>query len=350
MIKSISLQNFQSHSDSTLLFNPNVNVILGASDSGKTAILRAIRKLAFNKPSGDEMKSHWGGKLQIEMFTDDAHVVYSKDKEAEYILNGGKPLKAFSTTVPDEIEKALNLSEINIQSQLDNVFLLSETPGFVASHFNKIAHLEVIDKATSNINSAIRELTSDIKYSEGQEKTLQEGLQKFQYLENFESEVEILEEQEKQLKQLCNLKEKLENIITLYWENTGSIIEYKETLELEKPINDILELIELRAKKDVEVVKLDKLIVQIEEIQSIIEKQNALLLVEKPVNDLLGLYKEKETLVNEQKRLFKALESVQGVQVRLKFAKVGYDNLYTSFEKNMGNVCILCGQNIKNLD
>jgi exonuclease SbcC len=192
MLKSIHLLNFQSHKDTTLEFSDGVNCVLGASDTGKTAIIRAIRKLAFNKPSGDEMKSHWGGKMQIEMFTDNAHIVYSKDREAEYVL-GDTHFKAFGTEVPQEIKDALNLNYLNMQAQLDSPFLLSETPGKVAEHWNSIAHLEVIDRATSNINSAIRELTADIKYSEGQEKALQESVEQFQYLETFQTEVEKLE-------------------------------------------------------------------------------------------------------------------------------------------------------------
>ena len=348
MIKQISLQNFQSHKDSTLTFDPGVNVIVGNSDSGKTAIIRAIRKLAYNKPSGDEMKSHWGGKLSIEMFTDDTHIVYNKDKEAEYIL-GDTHFKAFGTSVPEEITKALNLSEINLQSQLDAPFLLSETPGFVASHFNKIAHLEIIDQATSNINSAIRELTSDIKYSEGQEVSLKENLEKFQYLEDFESEVKVLEELEKQKAVLVDQRNKLDVNIGRLIDINEDLQEYSRILVIEKPVNDILELIEFRAKKDIEVVKLDKLICQIEEIQSNIEKQNALLLIEKPVNNLLELYKEKETLVEQRRNLNKAITNLSDTQVNLNKAKGNYDRLQGEFEKAMpvGSLCPLCGTILK---
>lgn len=347
MIKSISLQNFQSHKDSTLEFSENVNCILGASDSGKTAILRALRKLAFNKPSGDEMKSHWGGKLQIEMFTDDAHIVYSKDKEAEYIL-GDTHFKAFGTTVPDEIEKALNLSEINIQSQLDSVFLLSETPGKVAEFFNKISHLEVIDKATSNINSAIRELTSDIKYSEGQETLLTGNLEKYQHLPTFETEVTALEELDKENIKLCSDHDKLGKLLETYQKNKDAVLSYKHILELEKPVDEILADIKLRNEKDMQAEKLNKLIIQIKEVQSNLINQNSVLLVEKPVNDLLLLYKEKEIAVNERKGLFKALESIKGVQALLNVTRVNYASLHLRFEKEMGSVCILCGQNIMN--
>lgn len=81
MIKQLNIQNFQSHVDTTLEFSDGCNIIVGNSDSGKTAIIRALRWLVFHKPTGDEMRSHWGGKTKVELFIDDAHVVKSKDKE-----------------------------------------------------------------------------------------------------------------------------------------------------------------------------------------------------------------------------------------------------------------------------
>ena len=149
MIKSIHIQNIQSHEDSYLDFSSGVNIIIGSSDSGKTAIIRALRKLVWNKPSGSAIQSSWGGSSIIRLETEDGSVVWSKDKTDTYILQltGKKDLvfKAFGTSVPEEINSVLNFNEINLQNQLDTPFLLSETPGAVATHFNKIARLDKID-------------------------------------------------------------------------------------------------------------------------------------------------------------------------------------------------------------
>jgi len=56
MIKYLQIQNFQSHKDSLLEFDPGVNVIVGSSDSGKTAVIRALRWLVWNRPSGDAFR------------------------------------------------------------------------------------------------------------------------------------------------------------------------------------------------------------------------------------------------------------------------------------------------------
>lgn len=52
--RKIILVNFQSHTYSELSLSKGVNVIVGPSDSGKTAIMRALRWNMFNDPSGVE--------------------------------------------------------------------------------------------------------------------------------------------------------------------------------------------------------------------------------------------------------------------------------------------------------
>ena len=42
MIKSLHIQNFQSHKKTTLKFHKGINVVIGQSDSGKSAIIRAL--------------------------------------------------------------------------------------------------------------------------------------------------------------------------------------------------------------------------------------------------------------------------------------------------------------------
>jgi len=352
MILSLEIHNFLSHPNTLLEFVPNTNVFIGHSDSGKSAIRDALEWVVWNRPLGDSFVS-WdhvreGKGTFVKLIMDNCTVIRSKDKTDTYTIQieGKKDLvlEAFGKDVPKEVEQAINFSSINIQKQLDPIFLLSSTPGQVAEHWNSVAHLQVIDKATSNINSAIRELTSDIKYSEGQEVSLKENLEKFQYLENFESEVVILEELEKQKAILVDQRNKLDVNISRLTDIQEDLEEVSKILVIEKPVNDILELIELRATKDIEVVKLDKLICQIEEIQSNIEKQNALLIIEKPVNDLLKLYKEKEILVEQRGKLFKTVIYLKNTQVNLNKAKGNYASLHSRFEKNMPEICPLCGK------
>ena len=66
MIKQLNIHNFQSHEDSSLNFTEGVNVIIGASDSGKSAIIRALKFVVYNSPSGSDMRSWWGGETSVK--------------------------------------------------------------------------------------------------------------------------------------------------------------------------------------------------------------------------------------------------------------------------------------------
>jgi hypothetical protein len=254
--------------------------------------------------------------MEIELFTDDAHFVYSKDKESEYVL-GDTHFKAFSTDVPKEITDALRIGEANIQSQLDAPFLLSMSPGEVASFFNKVANLEKIDLGTAKVNSAIRELNSDIKYKEQQEEKLNIELSAYVYIDIFEKEVEALEELERQAQKLDASFTKLWQWQAEYYVIKDKIEYHQKTLSLEKPLNIVLNLIEERAKKDLEQVKLDRIVSQIKDIQTKIGEQSKLITLEKTVSDLLQLTKDRDLAIDKQKRLSVIVTNLKGIQVRI---------------------------------
>ena len=52
MISRVCLQNFQSHEESELELSPGINVIVGSSNSGKSAIVRAMEGVRTNRPWG----------------------------------------------------------------------------------------------------------------------------------------------------------------------------------------------------------------------------------------------------------------------------------------------------------
>jgi exonuclease SbcC len=121
MIKALFIRNFQSHKNSNLEFVPGVNVIVGLSSSGKSAILRALRWLIWNRPLGNEFRSNWGGVTHVE-----AHLGFhsghsdkvSRIKDKDEVYFGNKiEHKAFRSEVPEEVQKIFNIGEINLQQQ-----------------------------------------------------------------------------------------------------------------------------------------------------------------------------------------------------------------------------------------
>jgi len=166
MLESLKLFDFQSHRVSKLVFSPGVNVITGQSDSGKTSLIRALRWVWSNRPSGDSFLRHGEKEVIVKVKTDDGHRIVRSKKPGEnaYQVNGSS-FTAVGAGVPEEVAKALNLEEINWQGQLDRPgFILAEGPSEVSRQLNEMAGLEVIDRAFSNLGKMKRRC--DASYSD----------------------------------------------------------------------------------------------------------------------------------------------------------------------------------------
>jgi exonuclease SbcC len=304
MIKSLTIQNFQSHEKTKLTFSPGVNVVVGSSDAGKTAIIRALRWVVWNRPSGDSIRSTWGGSTSVKLELSEGKVIRNKDKSDSYLqtVDGNEELafKAFGTSIPEEISRLLNINEINLQQQLDAPFLLSDSPGEVAQHFNKVARLDKIDLGIQQVNSVIRELTSSIGHIENDISTHQGLLGEFEHLEKFEVEVEVLEEMEKRLNSLRKKEFNLQELIS-----------------------------------DIEVVNMD------------IKDKSRILKKEEDILDLLKLYNEKEEAEEERLLLSKVISSINNIKDKLKNAKEKHASLLEKFNRLFPSVCPLCGQKVK---
>ena len=156
-INKVRLKNFQAHSDTTLLFEQGVNVIVGPTDSGKSSTFRALRWLVEHKSIGPYAK--FGTKeTEVLVSTDDAVVMRFKRPGANgYKVNDLNDFVAVGTTQPSQVAQALGLSPINLQGQHDAPFLLGLAPGQFARELNAIVDLGVIDKTTGEAKRILRE-------------------------------------------------------------------------------------------------------------------------------------------------------------------------------------------------
>jgi AAA15 family ATPase/GTPase len=320
MIQSLEILNFQSHEKTSLTFHPGVNIIVGETDKGKTAIIRALRWVVWNRPSGDSIRSNWGGKTMVRLETEEGLVVRSKDKVDKYLLGILEKkileFKAFGTSVPEEINEFLNINEINLQEQLDVHFLLGKgwTPGSIAAHFNKVANISKIDSSTSNVNKKITKLESDIKYDKEQVIEKQTALLSFDYLDTAESLLEVLEEQETRLTKYRNSAYKLRVKIDDIKETHRFLDSLNEELIVEDSINILLDQMSRKEKLIDKKTKLQNIIKNIENNQNKIKEFSHLTNLSPLITGILKDITEKESKFNEQKTLFKTLSSIRNIK------------------------------------
>jgi exonuclease SbcC len=203
-LKSIYIQNFQSHKSTKIMLDKGVNAIVGPSNSGKSAIIRALKWLIYNQPSGEAFRSNWGGDTEVIATFQDGIVGRVRNKEFNgYILNEEK-YKGFGRGVPEPVIKFLNMTDLNFQSQLDPPFMLSWSPGERGSFINKLINLSVIDKTIQKNKKLITQdqnritnLYLDIKELEEQKK-----------------EYDGLKELEKRTNELIQIETRID---VLYW-------------------------------------------------------------------------------------------------------------------------------------
>ena len=358
MILKLNISNFQSHKDTTLTFSPGVNVIVGQSDSGKTAILRALRWLIWNRPNGEAFRSDWGGTTSVEIVIPERHSIESgthKDQTTlmrlkstqnnQYLLNGTDHVyKAFGSSVPEEVQKVLNIDDTNLQKQFDSPFLISNTPGEVAAYFNKIAHLDQIDRSTSSVNSSISSLNSKKKLDDIRLKKLQESALQFEYLDKFEIDLENLEQMAADQIKIIQSKNGLQDILHQIAEVEEHIHDQAWIFDYESAVDSILKMY---ADKEAAWVDLDELQgtwSEIGSIESEIEYVGMQTKLLPSVEAILILYDDRHQLTNDLYKLEDAVSGLSSVSKRLSEMEVLLEEKETIFHDNMPDECPLCGE------
>lgn len=301
MIESITIKNFESHKNTKLDLHPGVNVIVGESDHGKSSIMRALNLLVNNRPSGNEFIRDGEINAVVKVKIDNHIIKRKKGKENLYYLDGKKFKISSDRTVPEKIAKILNISDFNLQKQLDSHFLLSESSAEVARYFNKIVKLDVIDSSSKKIIQRITNDTRKFKEAKVERKELRKSVKEYDWLVGAEDKLRKLELTERSISKTANQIREIDALITeikLIKKEREKLLKFSKA----KPIvNKLIALSNKIKKEEREYDELSDLIIDIEWISERIQKKK----------------KEKKTLEKQFKEL-------------------------------MPNVCPLCNQEVKN--
>ena len=163
MINKLNIKNYQSHKDSELEFIKGINVIIGSSDAGKSAIIRTIRWLLFNRPLGESFVRKGEKECSVKLETENGTAKRIKGKDSFYEINDSV-YRSVGTDVPDTINDVLCISDINLQRQLDRHFLVLGTGGEIAAKLNEVLKIDEIDSSISHCAKKIRNLDKEVHY------------------------------------------------------------------------------------------------------------------------------------------------------------------------------------------
>ena len=120
MIKKLFIKNFQKHKRLEITLSPQVTTIIGRTDSGKSAIVRALGMLLFNEARGKSFVTHGEANASVGIQLEDG-------------------------------------TKLTIQNQHDPIFWLSDSAGQVAKKLNKIVDLRIIDVTMSILRGLVKD-------------------------------------------------------------------------------------------------------------------------------------------------------------------------------------------------
>lgn len=208
-IQKVTLINFQSHKYTEIEFDQYLNVIVGPSDHGKTAIIRGLKWALFNEPAGDFFIKKGETECSVTVLFSDGTKVKryrSKNKNAYYLYDnkGEKTIfEGFGTTVPEEIIDKTSMRKvildssksniINIADQLEGPFLLSEKNSTRANSIGRLVGVHIVDDALKDTLKDVRNLNIEKKNLENNLEQFEKDIIQYDYIDGLTERIKQVE-------------------------------------------------------------------------------------------------------------------------------------------------------------
>lgn len=356
-IESLKLKNFGPWKNQGFSFHPGVNVIIGESGHGKSAVLKALDMVMNNKipksaqgPLGFITRPEERGKIgevEISMVTDQVinKIARRKGKSVnEYQLNDDAPQKAIGTGVPDHIAKIINMKSVNYHKQKHLPFLLDEKPGQVAKQLTDIINLQEIDESVSLATKTAKENRKILAQYEQEQQDLSEQIQQLRYVQDFKAEVDAYLQFRAEYNKKVNLFNQISDIVYQIEELQHQTKQFDGILSLS---DDYDAVSELSAQIESESDKFDQVVAIVEQLEYLQAKQNR-------CNQLIELEKEIRQIEQHQQDIQDRINKLNNVAGIVNDIQV-FDNQISDLdyqikhnqEKLSKMSCPLCGRKNK---
>ena len=348
MIDTILLENFQAHEKTLLELDKGVNVIVGESDAGKSAILRAIYWTLFGRPSGDSIIKQ-GAKepCRVKIKTSDGHeVVRVKGCGKNQYEVDGETYKAFNKSVPEDVTNVLNMDRLNFSLQLDPPFLFSMSGGEVAQYMNKLVDLEVVTSSLSRVNQMVRKAEDNSRSLEASIEEKEATLSKMAWVDAAKKAVEKMEAKDRKSFKLKKSYAMLQLEMERLEEAEQKVLSLSHVEEAEKVLSRILAKRRTRDKLANAVSMLDRSLSWVSDGQ---DRYGMLAWVDNAESGVLRISKKLDALLKKKTAcgaLKMAVQKYADCVLILDRATGAYSKNRLRYKQEFPDVCPLCGQNV----
>lgn len=402
-IKSLKIQNFQSHKDSTIEFDPNVTAFIGLNNVGKSSILKALRKLIRDEPKGNIFIRNLPDEAtfsSISIITDSNNKVERKvhrnltnsnSNTYKVITNNNEKFEftKFSRTgIPDEVLSNLSISpiqtfgdktiDLNFHIQQDPIFLIKGDglSSIRSKVLSKITGVDVTQKAIQIGRLNEKNLNNEVERIRKQKDVLKFYLEKYTGLDDLSNLIYInaknIEIFDKKIEEIGYYKTKLKELNNILYK-IRLVRETSEALRIYFDINKIKEKITLitllkklyevnkklyksksiliTLQKKVAIDNLNDLLYKKTLINTLLKIKNKIIGIDIIINIKIPSLYNIETLhnnINEFKKYNKFLESLKSniymKNKEINTIKITYTNLVNDLEsfKNEVGICPYC--------
>jgi len=269
MIKKLKINNFQSLKNIELDFDLGINVIIGETDTGKSAVVRALKALCFNTDNMDFL-NYESKEYSIEGIFDNCTVKLEKPKN-KYTLNNDDEFSSVGrNNVPDKISDLINIKEIdfdvfkkalNFSDQRDNNFLIepgqktAKVLGKITNINSILLAIKLVNLDKSRNNSSLK---NELKIKEEKEKKIKE-------YKKIDEEKDRVDQLTQQYNIVDKTREKLDSIKEL-------ILNFNKCNDYERRINILISKYKELSKFSDDTEKLNQFNIKLIDIKYHFEK------------------------------------------------------------------------------
>ena len=348
IIKKVQLENYRSHSNTTVEFTKGVNLILGKNGRGKTSILEAISTVMFNTKDRSGRET---GKSYIKFGEKSSKV------DIDFIANDGREynLKTefFKTKPKKQTLKDMIGSEYDgdIQEKLEELCGIKK--GFEETYENIVIakqneFINIFKDSGTTREKTFNKIFNTQIYKEMYDSFLKEAIDKYKSeKENLDSKINSLKENMEDKEQITNsLKEEKElekNLqdnfknINVVSKNLENEIKDYETTEIE--LNNLIKNIkdeENKIKKYLSLLKENIIEAKQAKKSKIIVKETEKSYLEylEIENRLKDLRENLDNLLEEQKLNIQYQNNIEKLELSNKNLKVDISSLEENISKN----------------
>lgn len=217
-ITQIKLKNFQDHADTTIDFTNGINLIVGSSDAGKSAILRAINLVFHNNFKRDTYIRHGEKECSVSVkFSDGVEVTRVKGEDVNsYLLTDAEgnihSFPKVGTGIPDEIKKNLGnpplddkKRPISYADQMSSLFLVDLSSSDLPRTLSELTGIQHLQTSAELLSKTARSYDRSIKDKKEKIEKLETELDNYSYVDK---DLERIEDIVEKLKDVNNQIEK----------------------------------------------------------------------------------------------------------------------------------------------